>query len=92
MLEKLRSHWRPTILLAYPVVLSQVGHILVGFVDSVLVGKLGTVPLAAVSLAVNSVNVIMILGIGLSMGSVPLVAAADGRRPTWPGCWCRRCG
>ena len=67
-------------LLAYPVVLSQVGHILVGFVDSVLVGRLGTVPLAAVSLGVNSVNVIMILGIGLSMGSVPLVAAADGRR------------
>ena len=80
MLEKLRPHWRPTILLAYPVVLSQVGHVLVGFVDSVLVGKLGTVPLAAVSLGVNSVNVIMILGIGLSMGSVPLVAAADGRR------------
>ncbi|MCI1187090.1 MATE family efflux transporter [Hymenobacter sp. DH14] len=80
MLEKLRPHWRPTMLLAYPVVLSQVGHILVGFVDSVLVGKLGTVPLAAVSLGVNSVNVIMILGIGLSMGSVPLVAAADGRR------------
>jgi MATE family multidrug resistance protein len=78
--EKLRSHWRPTLLLAYPVVLSQVGHILVGFVDSVLVGRLGTVQLAAVSLGVNSVNVIMILGIGLSMGCVPLVAAADGRR------------
>ena len=80
MVEKLRPHWRPMLLLAYPVVLSQVGHILVGFIDSVLVGRLGTVPLAAVSLGVNSVNVIMILGIGLSMGSVPLVAAADGRR------------
>jgi MATE family multidrug resistance protein len=67
------------LLLAYPVVLSQLGHIMVSFVDSVLVGRTGTVPLAAVSLGVNSTNVIMILGIGLSMGSVPLVAAADGR-------------
>lgn len=71
---------RPTILLAYPVVLSQLGHIMVSFVDSVLVGRTGTVPLAAVSLGVNSTNVILILGIGLSMGSVPLVASADGRR------------
>ena len=61
-------------------VLSQLGHIMVSFVDSVLVGRTGTVPLAAVSLGMNSTNVIMILGIGLSMGSVPLVAAADGRR------------
>ena len=80
MLKDIRPHLRPTLGLAVPVVLSQVGHVLVGFVDSVLVGRLGTVPLAAVSLGLSSVTVIMILGIGLSMGSVPLVAAADGRR------------
>jgi len=80
MLRNIRPHLRPTLLLAYPVVLSQLGHIMVSFVDSVLVGRTGTVPLAAVSLGVNSTNVIMILGIGLSMGAVPLVAAADGRR------------
>jgi MATE family multidrug resistance protein len=80
MLKNIRPHLRPTVLLAFPVVLSQLGHIMVSFVDSVLVGRTGTVPLAAVSLGVNSTNVILILGIGLSMGSVPLVAAADGRR------------
>ena len=80
MLKELRPHLRPTALLAYPVVLSQLGHIMVSFVDSVLVGRTGTVPLAAVSLGVSSTTVLMILGIGLSMGSVPLVAAADGRR------------
>ena len=80
MLKNIRPHLRPTVGLAVPVVLSQVGHVLVGFVDSVLVGRLGTVPLAAVSLGLNSLTVILILGIGLSMGSVPLVAAADGRR------------
>ncbi|MDO7848161.1 MATE family efflux transporter [Hymenobacter sp. M29] len=79
-LDNIRPHVRPTLLLAYPVVLSQLGHISVSFVDSVLVGRTGTVPLAAVSLGVSSTTVLMILGIGLSMGSVPLVAAAHGRR------------
>ncbi|GAA3965363.1 MATE family efflux transporter [Hymenobacter antarcticus] len=78
--KDIRPHLRPTLLLAYPVVLSQLGHIMVSFVDSVLVGRTGTVPLAAVSLGVSSTTVLLIVGIGLSMGSVPLVAAADGRR------------
>ena len=78
----LKEHLRPTILLAYPVVLSQLGHILVSVCDSVMVGQTGTVPLAAVSVGVSSTNVLLMLGIGLSMGTVPLVAAADGRRDT----------
>ena len=80
MLKALRPHLRPTLLLAYPVVFSQLGHVMVSFVDSVLVGRTGTVPLAAVSLGVSSTTVFLMLGIGMSMGSVPLVAAADGRR------------
>lgn len=75
----LRSHLRPTLLLAYPVVLSQLGHILVSVCDSVMVGQTGKIPLAAVSLGVSTTTVLMVLGLGLSMGSVPLVAAADGR-------------
>jgi MATE family multidrug resistance protein len=78
--KDLRPHLRPTILLALPVVMSQLGHVLVNFTDSVLVGKLGKVPLAAVSLGVSTTTVLLVLGLGLSMGSVPLVAAADGRR------------
>jgi MATE family multidrug resistance protein len=61
-------------------VMSQLGHIMVSFCDSVLVGRLGTVPLAAVSLGVSTTTMLLVLGLGLSMGSVPLVAAADGRR------------
>lgn len=76
----LRPHFRPTILLAYPVVLSQLGHVMVNVVDSVAVGHLGTVPLAAVSLSVSVVTVLMVLGLGISMGITPLVAAADGQR------------
>lgn len=82
LLLVLKQHLRPTLLLAYPVVLSQLGHILVGVCDSVMVGQTGTVPLAAVSVGVSTTSVLMMLGIGLSMGAVPLVAAADGRHDT----------
>ncbi|WP_400190283.1 MATE family efflux transporter [Hymenobacter sp. B81] len=81
-LSSLRPHIRPTLLLAYPVVLSQLGHILVSVCDSVVVGQTGTVPLAAVSLGVSVTTVVMMLGLGVSMGITPLVAAADGRRDT----------
>ncbi|WP_046244715.1 MATE family efflux transporter [Hymenobacter terrenus] len=80
MLKEFRPHLRPTLLLAYPVMLSQLGHVLVNFVDSVVVGHIGKVPLAAVGVGVSTTSVLLVLGVGLSMGSVPLVAAADGRR------------
>ncbi|MFC7668332.1 MATE family efflux transporter [Hymenobacter humi] len=79
-MENLRPHLRPTLLLAFPVMLSQLGHVLVNFVDSVVVGHIGKVPLAAVGVGVSTTSVLLVLGVGLSMGTVPLVAAADGRR------------
>ena len=75
----MKSHLRPTLLLALPVVLSQLGHVAVGVVDTVLVGHLGELQLAAVSLGVSCTTVLLVLGLGLSMGAVPRVAAAHGR-------------
>ena len=75
----MKSHLRPTILLAYPVVLSQLGHILVGVTDSVLVGQLGKLPLDAVGMGVSTTSLLLVLGLGISMGAVPRVAAANGR-------------
>lgn len=79
-LTAVRPHIKPMLLLAYPVVLSQLGHVLVNVVDSVVVGQTGKVALAAVSLSVSVSTVVMVLGLGLSMGITPLVAAADGKR------------
>ncbi|MBO0359631.1 MATE family efflux transporter [Hymenobacter sp. BT186] len=76
----LRPHLKPTISLAYPVVLSQLGHVLVNVCDSVMVGQTGKVPLAAVSLGVSVNTMVMVMGMGLSMAITPLVAAADGQR------------
>ena len=75
----MKAHLRPTLLLAYPVVLSQLGHVLVGVCDSVMVGRTGKLPLAAVGLGVSVTTPLLVLGLGISMGAVPRVAAANGR-------------
>ncbi len=75
----MKAHLRPTLLLAYPVVLSQLGHVLVGVCDSVMVGQLGKLPLDAVGMGVSVTTLLLVLGLGISMGSVPRVAAANGR-------------
>ncbi|HEX8427134.1 MATE family efflux transporter [Hymenobacter sp.] len=79
-LAALRPHLKPIFLLAYPVVFSQLGHVLVNVCDSVVVGQTGKVPLAAIGVGVSVSTVVMILGLGLSMGITPLVAAANGQR------------
>ncbi|MGI4831947.1 MAG: MATE family efflux transporter [Janthinobacterium lividum] len=76
----LKAHFRPTLLLAFPVMLSQLGHVLVGVCDTVLVGHLGKLPLAAVSLGISVTMWLLVLGLGISLGNLPRVAAAHGRQ------------
>jgi MATE family multidrug resistance protein len=73
-----KEHFKRNYLLAYPVVLSQLGHVLVGTADSVMVGRVGTEELAAVSVANAVFSVAMMFGIGISFGLTPLIAQSDG--------------
>lgn len=74
------SQSKRTFILAYPVMLSQLGQVLVGVADSVMVGQLGTEPLAAVSLGNSVFLLFLTFGIGMSYGITPLVAKADGEK------------
>jgi MATE family multidrug resistance protein len=65
--------------LAYPVIISQIGHVLVGVADTVMVGNLGAVPLAAASFANSIFLVALTFGIGVSMAITPLVSAANSQ-------------
>ncbi len=73
-----KFHIKETLKLAYPVVIGQLGHMMLGVVDSLMVGRLGAVPLAASSLANGLILLVMILGIGMSVALTPLVAIAKG--------------
>ncbi len=78
--QKYKNHYRDNLNLAIPVVISQVGHTLVQTSDSIIVGHFaGTVSLAAVSLANSIFVILLVIGIGISYGSTPLIAQLNGR-------------
>ncbi|HEY1848872.1 MAG TPA: MATE family efflux transporter [Opitutaceae bacterium] len=56
---------RATLLLAVPIAIGQVGQMLMGISDSVMVGRLGAVPLAASAFGVGVFNIFFIIGVGL---------------------------
>jgi len=73
-----KQHIVNTFKLAYPVIIGQLGIIMMGVVDSLMVGKLGAAPLAAASLGNGMTFLILIIGIGISFAVTPLVAIAVG--------------
>ena len=81
------SNLKKTLLLALPVCFGQLGHVMVGVVDSIMVGhyggdgsSLGALSLAACSLANSLFSVVLVFGIGLAYGVTPLIANADGTK------------
>jgi multidrug resistance protein, MATE family len=72
-----KKNYAATFLLAYPVMLSQLGHIMVGVVDTAMVGDIGTIPQAAVALSNSLYTLVLVFGLGVSYGVTPLVAASD---------------
>lgn len=72
--------YKATFLLAYPVVISQLGHIMVGVVDTAMVGQIGTIEQAAVALSNSLYTLVLVFGLGVSYGITPLVAAADSSK------------
>ena len=82
MFKGFKDNFDKTFTLAYPVMLSQLGQVMVGVADNIMVGRLGAVPLAAASLANSIFFVVLMFGIGISMAVTPMVAAADGEGKT----------
>jgi MATE family multidrug resistance protein len=72
------QHYKKSIELAWPVMLGQFGHVLVGLADSIMVGQLGTVPLAAGALGNAIFAIPLVFGIGMAFGMTPPIANADG--------------
>lgn len=79
-MQHFREHIKDTLILAYPVVIGQLGFIMMGVVDSLMVGEIGPVPLAAASLANSIVILIFIIGIGVAYAVTPLVAIEVGAK------------
>src|SRR5690606_29683464 len=74
----IKTNWK----LAYPVMLSQLGHVMMGVTDNIMVGHIGPVSLAGAGLALIAFNILLLFGIGVSFAITPLVASAHGENNT----------
>ena len=72
-------YYRRNLTLAFPVILSQLGQVSVSLVDNAMVGRVGTVELAASSFANNVFMIGMIFGMGITFGITPLAGQTYGK-------------
>ena len=79
-LKQYTKEFSENIKLAYPVILGMLGHTLIGIVDNLMVGNLGSTELAAVSLGNSFIFIGMSIGIGFSTAITPIIAEADAEK------------
>ncbi|HEY0791681.1 MAG TPA: MATE family efflux transporter [Chthoniobacterales bacterium] len=70
------SELRATVSLAVPIACGQVGQMLMGLTDTVIVGRLGPVSLAAVAFANSLASTLLVCGIGV-LTSISVVGARE---------------
>jgi len=71
---------RRTLALAFPIIIGHLSQMLMGIADSVMIGQVGTVPLAASAFGHSLFTVSFILGIGLLVSVSVLGARAHGAK------------
>jgi multidrug resistance protein, MATE family len=64
--------------IAWPISLSQFGHVMVGFIDCILAGRIGKVELAVVAVSNNIFFPLLTLLIGFTSGITPIAAFSFG--------------
>ncbi len=75
-----RKELRATLSLAWPLILASLTQQVIHATDIILMGRLGEVPLAASTLALNLAFVFNVLLLGLLLASSPMMATALGQR------------
>src|SRR5690606_10353617 len=73
-----RKELRQLAHLSAPIVATQVGMMLLGVVDTMMIGQVGTHPLAAAALATQFASVSLMFAMGVIMGIDPLISQAYG--------------
>jgi len=60
---------RPTLTLAFPIIVGHMSQMLIGLTDSAFIGRVGTVPLAAAAFTNGVFGIFYVVGIGLLLGA-----------------------
>lgn len=75
-----KEHYSALIKLGIPIVIGQLGIVIVGLADNVMVGRYATYDLAASSFVNSVFNIPILFGLGFSYGLTPLVGQFFGRK------------
>ena len=76
----MRNEFKATLVIAIPLILSNLTQIAYSLIDTAMIGVLGYKELAAASLVSNVIAIPMVIGMGLMMAITPLVAIASGQK------------
>lgn len=79
-LKNYTSEFKNNLKLATPIMMGSLGHLLVGLIDDIMVGRLGPIELAATSLGNSLIFIALSIGIGFSFAITPLIAESDGEK------------
>ena len=74
-----KEHYKALIRLGIPIVIGQIGIVVVGLADNMMVGQYATLDLAAASFVNSAFNIPILFGLGFSYGLTPLVGQFFGR-------------
>lgn len=75
-----KEHYKALIELGIPIVIGQIGIVIVGLADNIMVGQFDTLHLAAASFVNSTFNIPILFGLGFSYGLTPLVGQFFGRK------------
>ncbi len=74
------GHYRSLLSVGIPIMVGQLGMIILGFADTMMVGHHSTTELGAASFVNNIMNLVIIAATGFSYGLTPIVGGLYGRK------------
>lgn len=72
------THYKTLLKLGLPIIIGQLGMIILGFADTLMIGQHSTEELAAASFVNNMFNLVIIFATGFSYGLTPIVGSLFG--------------
>ncbi|HXR82980.1 MAG TPA: MATE family efflux transporter [Hanamia sp.] len=69
-----------TLKLAFPIILGEVAQMMLGIIDTAMVGAVGYKQLAAAALVMSVINIPYVFGIGITISVSQMVSMAHGRK------------
>ena len=86
-----KEHYKALIYLGLPIVIGQIGVIVLGFADTLMIGHHSTIELGAASFVNNVFNLVIIFSTGFSYGLTPIVGGLYGTHQFAPAGQALRC-